>query len=586
MKKLFALILLLVIGFWAIPGLADSTDSFAKTLRWVTAPVQDGLPSGCWFCPIYKQIFILMNDISYNIAYNYGNYFIALLSVGLFGCIVFIIGKAFLSFKDISMSDLLRSLAIPVGKAIIAYLLIQNINTIYYWVINPAIQLSTDMGTLLTQHTDSYAFSMVKGVAKVGYTRNIGDRAAFQEIQRTLDKKTTCESSITPLVMDPPQKMLFDNKTYTSIQCFMGSIGMSLSTGLAVGLAIMDWSFDSWLNRFKEIWIGLLVAAGYFMVMLMVGMKLIDPLIQLAVVSALMPAWIVLWVFPATAGYTKEAFKCLINVMGTIIILSIVVVIIIYIMGDALGGKSFDSVLSRMVVGAMSTRTFESFGWKQALWAFGYCMICFKLVGSIDGLVKTFAAGGQDMGAAKAIENLTIKLTHMTGALAQNATKLGATTVGGSLKYGKNKLFGRRAAAAAAEEAGGAGMHSSAPSVGMHHFGENENSNDTEATERTTVEHRFNRSRNQTTQNRSQSGVNTVVPESGSETPQQGGDQQHNVQDTVEPRWRQRQARARARQHGETTEQNTTPSAGTEQAPEQTRESSDSTQNNDNNSGA
>ena len=509
MKKFISVLFLLAAVLVSGQAFADSessAQSFAEILQWVSASPGSGLPVGCWFCPLYREMFLVLNDMTSTTANTLQIFFQILLWIGGVGFVIFYVGKHMVSLQEIRLGDFWRGLAIPLGKIMIASLLLANIQTIYYFIINPAMVTSLNLGTILMR--DSTMVELVSATARVGQEasqireanarREVDkknakkDFEAWRTIELTMNNTTLCDN-IAPLYTDAQlaagvtsdnenffsgtynnrrtyfvDSQLFENQTYQAVQCFMGNASATFVQGVAMGLAIFDWACDSWINRFRELWIGLLVAACYTFLMIFLGMKLIDPLMRLTVVSALMPLWVVFWAIPATAGYTKKAWETLINVLAVFVMLSIVVAIISPVMSNALGTtQDINRILARMVRNTLSPSVFKYFGWKQALWCVGYTLISLQMLNSVEQLAQMFASGSGDMGITKALEGLTIKLTSLGATMARNATGLvkGGVRMGWSAgKYGFEKM--RQSGRESREK-----EQQSSPSAGTNQYG-------------------------------------------------------------------------------------------------------------------
>ena len=453
MKKIVASIFLFIAVLFAVPAMAQDVESFVSALRWITS-VPDGMPAACWFCPLYKEIFIIMNDMATISANALASFFSLFLWLGAAFFVVFYFGKLFVSLKELSMGDMLRGLAVPVGKIMIAAMLVTNFNsgtgaalsgsqsrvhTVYYFLINPALMTSLALGkTFMGEPAAKLKEVAEKGV-QLSPSRS---RAAWQEIYNLVVNRGNCTSSVITDLPSLQNSAFYSNDTYRAVQCLMGTASLNLAHGLAMGIAIFDWACDSVLKRFKALWIGLLIAGCYFFLLVFVGMKLIDPLVRLTIVSALMPLWIALWALPATAGYAKKAWETLINVMGTFIFFSVVMAIIVPVMSKAMGNDE-NRFWAQLITETINSNSWASFGWKQTLWCLGYTLVCFQMLNSVESLVQTFAAGGADMGIAKALEGLTMKITALGANLVRggtNLTKATATGVVTGTRYGVSRF--------------------------------------------------------------------------------------------------------------------------------------------------
>ncbi|MBP5343872.1 MAG: type IV secretion system protein [Alphaproteobacteria bacterium] len=474
MKKIIVYVCLIALASIVFPVFAEGKEinqSLAKTLQWVAASPGPGLPAACWFCPLYKQIFIILNRVAVDTANELQQLFQIMLWIGGFAFVVFYVGKQIVSLKEIPLGDFWRGLAIPLGKIIIASVLLVNVHAIYYFIINPALTTSINLGTVLVRRENS--IRLINGLASVGVemeTEREGtekdsaektsareNTKAWQQVRLATQNLEFCEgiTDLPELATGNSNKtQFFENSTYKSVQCMMGRANATFATGFAVGLSISEWAWPSWISRFRAMWLGLLVAGSYFFLMVFLGMKIIDPLMRLTIVCALMPLWIVLWAIPATAGYTKKAWETLINVMAIFVMLSIVVAIIGPLMSNALGPEEeVRKLFAKMLRGTVSNATFEYFDWKQALWCLGYTLISFQMINSVEQLAQMFASGGGDMGLSKALEGLTLKITALGSNLLKSGTGVAKSVGHGMLVGGKYAWESRQATKAAREQA-------------------------------------------------------------------------------------------------------------------------------------
>ncbi len=176
----------------------------------------------------------------------------------------------------------------------------------------------------------------------------------------------------------------------TSI-CWLEDVSASLGVGMAMGSALMKFGFMDLFDRPGAIIVGLGILLSFFLIYLIFPLKLLDAFIRLGFIFALMPLWIVLWVFPATAQYTKKAFDMFIGTLLFFIALSIIVSLILIMMNESIQPATLRNEIFQKMLEGKSNEAVDLINLTRTFFiavAFG-CM-SISLLGAAETLSNAF----------------------------------------------------------------------------------------------------------------------------------------------------------------------------------------------------
>lgn len=285
-----------------------------------------GMSGFCWFCDLYKTLFDIMNNLATTVSKSLAHDFLLLLGLGMLFFIAFKVGSTVVKLQEVDLMQFLGELFKQLGRAIIATAFLLGTVQMYHYLISPflAYSLALTHKIMVTRGAGTVTELVTKllGGGKSG--------AGFMP-------------NVTAGILGEGSGMAFSNEIRAQLIGILELVSASLISGLVIGAAVILIGFaDGFLNiipNFQIVTVGFIIVGAYFSVYVAVPFKLIDVMVRLTFVAALTPLWIVLWVFPATVGYTKNAWEMLLNCCACIICLGVVLVIALEILEHMLPGK-------------------------------------------------------------------------------------------------------------------------------------------------------------------------------------------------------------------------------------------------------
>lgn len=426
MKKFLFLPLLILFSLVAGEALAGGISSLitgggGKLFGMILNQFGFGENGFCWFCPIFEVLFNAMNKLATNVATNLRNVFIMTLGVGLIFFIAFKVGATVVRLQEVDLMQFMSELFKHIGRAIIAVAFLAGTIQIYQLVISPFLEYSFALSIQLLEDSNNLGGKIMQTGTSV--IQNFSTSSICQNINQ---------------MGDTSNGLAFSSGLLAAMKCMLGQISASLIMGMVIGGVIMllsavDHIFGI-LGNMQLFFLGLFIFGSYFMIYLAVPFKMIDALIRLAFVCALTPLWIILWVFPQTVQYTKNAWEMLLNACLTFVCLSIILVLVFQVIDKMLPNK-YD-ILAAMIPGfdklaAGKTSLVSS----NTLLTGALGLLCWKMVGVsstlAERIVKSYSTNvgeGLDSQMAKGMGS-------MGGAMGALGS-LGAGAIGGGIAGG------------------------------------------------------------------------------------------------------------------------------------------------------
>ncbi len=327
-----------VMGFLIIPTGASAAFDLSGIASTITGGASSGFmgvlislfgfaASGfCWFCDLYKTLFNIMNTLATTVSKSLAGDFLMLLGIGVLFFIGFKVGSVVVKLQEVDLMQFLGELFKQLGRAIIAAAFLLGSVEMYHYLISPflayALALTHEIMSSRDAGTITELVTKLLGGGKDG-SKFIPD--------------------INAGILGEGSGMAFSNQIRDQLIGILELVSASLISGLIIGAAMLLIGLaDSYLNiipNFQIMTVGVIIIGAYFSVYVAVPFKLIDVMVRLTFVAALTPLWVILWVFPATISYTKNAWEMLLNCCACIICLGVVLVIALEIMEYMLPGK-------------------------------------------------------------------------------------------------------------------------------------------------------------------------------------------------------------------------------------------------------
>lgn len=475
----------------------DQKSSFPAILNAFTSGTVD---NGCWFCPVFETLFETMNGLAGKlneglrdviVGYGWSSTY-SLMGLLLFGYIIFVVGKAFFSFKETEPIELFSQVFFPTMRCMIAALLIWNWQAIYGYMVEPLLMGSIGFGqNVMTAGVNSSGYTATYDLNSGAYfsskcrTSITLDFAFFNNLGVGLTGGPTAHLNFrrggystgqfyersTNYTLNG-QRVPFGNGMNGAIQCFLDTVSQNLITWMAVGASFIAdcWkiALDNFFGAIQMLIIGIIIFVGAFMIFLSFPLKLIDSLFRLMFVTALMPLWVAFWVIPQTRGYTKKAWDMFVQVMFSFIILSVVLVMVLTII-EKMFDKDVSGIDIQNIVQSLlrdkSVKGLEyiNFSGVGIFMTAALMYLAFSLVGKAESFVDHFASGGAGSGIGSSAAS------RMVG-LGQKAAGVGVAAGQAGWRILTKKRGGGSGSAASS---GSPSSSSSAPASSARTFNEN-----------------------------------------------------------------------------------------------------------------
>lgn len=392
----------------------------ASLAKWAASASSSYASGGgfCWFCPIFTTLFDAMNTLATNVAVKLKDIFLATLGVGLLFFIAFRVGKMVVQLQEVDLMQFLGDLFKYLGRAIIASALLYSSIGIYQHLVSPMLQLSLELSSSLME---------------------VGN---FSDTNKMITSASQSGISVNPIctkegqTADPSkQTTAFTTNVRNSLECFLIKASALFIVGMAIGLCIISLGFTALvfhvLPNVYYILLGFIIFVCFFAIYLAFPFKLMDAMIRLAFVCALTPLWIILWVFPATVGYTKKAWDMFLSACLMFLCLSIILIFISAMTNAAL--PNIDQVIQLMIQGQdKEAADLLPISGRDLLVTLAISYLAFKTLGTASALANSFI-GAADLGLGNTMGQQARNLTVTAGKYTKSGYKLGKTATLGAI---------------------------------------------------------------------------------------------------------------------------------------------------------
>ena len=293
------------------------------------------------------------------------------LGIALAIYILFVVLKTVSSPAVQKTSELLQNILIQGAKVALAILLLNSPEFLYKTFVWPIVEAGLDVSNVMTFSSDQ---------------KVIAENAASAEKQLSdSGAEGYLPANSLQLVVGAVNSMQLQAAT-------MPAIGASM---LCNSWVQKDWKIFPHISMLIE---GAIIYIFGWIICLVLGFYLIDCVIQLTIVCALMPFFILSWPFKITSGYTKQGWDMLLNTTLTFAMMGIVTKAISILTTLAISDNSeiiplLDAGQSKEASAILE----KDFGGKQLIMLVVCCVMCLKMPQMVSGLVGRFA-GGADLG--------------------------------------------------------------------------------------------------------------------------------------------------------------------------------------------
>ncbi len=398
-------------------GFINHMCGFEKRLAWY---VQDS----CWFCGVYGDAFDIMNNIVTEMCQSLQSTFLTMLGLGMLFWLLFRVGKVVINVTADPDVGLLKDVLMQVMRVSIASLLIVGYVQVFHYVVGPLLQFGIGLGNrITTQELKGYRMKASRSPSKDPRNSSVSlnENSLCPQLQVALSTETAKEQQIEAALKSGvtlKNQKAFNDVTKESFLCYIRTGSAAMATGMAVGAtAVHAWGDMNLLDKLRHMqlpMIGVLLFLSFFLLFILFPIKLFDPLVNLTFIAAMYPLWIVMWAFPQFGkDYAKKALDMFISVIIYLIVLSIMSVVAINIMNNALGNAEERQKLFQALKDCKrAAAVFEGVGeteWTAALGGYGLVgkaslmtfalgYFSFKLLQKTDAIAKEFKGGIMNTG--------------------------------------------------------------------------------------------------------------------------------------------------------------------------------------------
>ncbi len=418
---------MLMYSFNAYAGLGDILGSITgKLFTTILEMIGFGSETDgyCWFCPLFRAVFVSSDAVAAHVALDLRDTLVATLGVGILFFVGFRVGATLIKLQEVDLMQFLGDLFKHLGRAIIAVALIMAGKPIFEHLITPLLSMSFELAINLMNNTSFGDGNNVTHFAEkyMGIGEMTGDAGS---ICSNIYSTTVNTQILAPELLN-------------SMMCMLSTVSANLVLGMVVGLCVIGVGmFGSVIfPNTQQCLSGLIIFGAFFAIYLTVPFRLMDNLIRLAFVAALMPFWIILWVFPATVQYTKNAWNMFVATCVSFVSFGVVLALIMTLMNYMVPDLS--GILQALIPG------YEFFASSKAsvfttntLLTFGLGVFCKQLLGVPDEFAARIA-NSYGIGIGSQVEAQVVK---------SGASGLGI--------LGKTAVIGGAVAAYAGEGLGG-----------------------------------------------------------------------------------------------------------------------------------
>jgi len=326
----------------------------------------------CLFCPLFSALYDAVRTMAteaFNVTKD------PIRNVILYGFAIYIAFGVLKLVSSITKQDApkyISGLLVDTCKFLVAFLLLQNADTIYYYLINPLLSTALDFGGSML-FTSGEAISVCK-TSSAGLSGSSG--------------------------------VILPDSLYVSLDCFIRGVQSEIAFAQAAGSSVMcvgmneaSGAFGIW--DFSMVFSGLAIYLCALLLSLAFGFYLIDSVVMLGVLGALMTFFIACWPFKMSSGYTGKGFNMFMNVFFTFIFMGIVVSINTQLIKAALAAGGLENLEVLLTENNIKdTKQILDITGAGFLIVLCCCFFGFKFTAKSASLASSMAGGGGiDIGA-------------------------------------------------------------------------------------------------------------------------------------------------------------------------------------------
>lgn len=413
---------------------ANCSKGDSNFTKYLLSYVGSGGGNFCWFCPMFEGLFDAMNNLATAISVKMADVFLMIMGVGLLFSIAFKVAKMVTSLQGADLMQFLTDMFKHLGRAIIATVLLVSSLSIFTYLVSPVLTMSMSLSSVIMDEGGGRG-----AVIKASQATGIKAGSICDDLADQLKVSTSVED----------QKKAFTPEVKASFICALRTMSAGLIFGVILGVVIYSLAFTKmiWnvLPNIQYALLGLIIVIGHLAILITFPFKLIDSMIRMAFVTALMPLWIILWVFPATVGYTKKAWDLFLSSCLIFVCLSVVITLVMTIMQYAIPNR--EEIISLLTCGFDEAAAAKiPIGGKELLVTAALTFLGWKMLGTATTLASSFVGAIPDLGIGQSINETTVKGAKFTGKAARAGGRAFANSKAGQKLGQKLHMDSKKAA--------------------------------------------------------------------------------------------------------------------------------------------
>ena len=431
MKKTFKrnallLMLLMVVFLFAVDVFAGETQNVTKGFRSFSAN-----RTGCWFCALFKTIFCAGNAMAISIFNALARSCVNLAAIIMALWVCWMVFKLFLGFSSDASGFFANFFKAFVVFVSCVFILDSRYgggaNFVFDTFINPILEATADLSVSIMKAGFEGAKENAQVVDLSGGANYDPSASVLNEMNgepfygefESLGNPTCSVSGG------------FSNETLLKFLQMIQAMNLKLIQVMVAGKALWNTGFNQegliGLN-FDYIFSGLLLMIVAVWILISTMFKLVDAVIRMLFSCALLPLYIMFWIFPKTRGYTTAAVKMFVTSMCFFVITATLLTFAIIL----IGGNKIKSALRTLENSNSYSGLTDGFSMSKGgfLLTVATSIIATSLIDMADPLASTFGGSSAPGGAGAALRGAVGKAAGGATSLAGGVAKKGAAAVG------------------------------------------------------------------------------------------------------------------------------------------------------------
>lgn len=334
----------------------------------------------CWFCDLFLDIYTAAGEFSYASYVVLRKDLQGILAIGLGIWLCVNIGEHVGSVAPVDPAEFWRKVTARLfAGVVVAAALGDNINP-----------------------TDIYGYVMIPIIE--GTTR-------FSAALLDSDCSTVMENAG---ALSAQAGNAFPASTGEALQCVLRTMNAHVAKGMALGLALLfdglPTGITDFAPEFGKITSGLLLMTVFFLILIAFPLRLVDAVVRLGIIGALLPLFMVAWVFPSTQGFVGKGFGMLVNSGLVFVSMAVIMGITTAMISEITEGPELtEAIMSGDMDAIGEALLFNALLFPKLLCV---CILSYFMIGKATGMADHYGAniGGGQSAAFRTMDSIANNL--------------------------------------------------------------------------------------------------------------------------------------------------------------------------------